>query len=132
VVFILQFVHLLTKNYNISQFEANSIVEECVYATRFGESPNSIIKYLGERFEFESLESIQALMDHVVFLMNNTREWFLKGHTSTELSKPEKKSLLQLPKATSDKKNIKSNEKVSRNDSCPCGSGKKYKKCCGR
>jgi uncharacterized protein YecA (UPF0149 family) len=23
-------------------------------------------------------------------------------------------------------------QKVGRNDSCPCGSGKKYKKCCGR
>ncbi len=22
-------------------------------------------------------------------------------------------------------------QKISRNDSCPCGSGKKYKKCCG-
>jgi uncharacterized protein YecA (UPF0149 family) len=22
--------------------------------------------------------------------------------------------------------------KVGRSDSCPCGSGKKYKKCCGR
>jgi uncharacterized protein YecA (UPF0149 family) len=22
-------------------------------------------------------------------------------------------------------------EKVGRNDDCPCGSGKKYKKCCG-
>ncbi|MFH0802059.1 MAG: SEC-C metal-binding domain-containing protein [bacterium] len=22
--------------------------------------------------------------------------------------------------------------KVGRNDACPCGSGKKYKKCCGR
>ena len=22
--------------------------------------------------------------------------------------------------------------KVNRNDTCPCGSGKKYKKCCGR
>ncbi len=26
----------------------------------------------------------------------------------------------------------KKNEKVGRNDPCPCGSGKKYKKCCGR
>ena len=24
-----------------------------------------------------------------------------------------------------------SKEKVGRNDPCPCGSGKKYKKCCG-
>jgi preprotein translocase subunit SecA len=23
-------------------------------------------------------------------------------------------------------------EKIGRNDPCPCGSGKKYKKCCGR
>ena len=23
-------------------------------------------------------------------------------------------------------------EKVGRNDPCPCGSGKKYKQCCGR
>ncbi len=23
-------------------------------------------------------------------------------------------------------------KKVGRNDSCPCGSGKKYKKCCGK
>jgi len=25
-----------------------------------------------------------------------------------------------------------SHPKVGRNDPCPCGSGKKYKKCCGR
>jgi len=25
-----------------------------------------------------------------------------------------------------------SNPKVGRNDPCPCGSGKKYKKCCGQ
>jgi preprotein translocase subunit SecA len=27
---------------------------------------------------------------------------------------------------------VRSDEKVGRNDPCPCGSGKKYKKCCGR
>jgi uncharacterized protein YecA (UPF0149 family) len=26
----------------------------------------------------------------------------------------------------------KKTPKVGRNDPCPCGSGKKYKKCCGR
>ena len=26
----------------------------------------------------------------------------------------------------------RSEEKVGRNDACPCGSGKKYKQCCGR
>ncbi len=33
----------------------------------------------------------------------------------------------------SDKKRpVKKGEKIGRNDPCPCGSGKKYKKCCGR
>ncbi len=27
---------------------------------------------------------------------------------------------------------IRKEKKVGRNDACPCGSGKKYKKCCGR
>lgn len=28
--------------------------------------------------------------------------------------------------------NIAHSDKIGRNDPCPCGSGKKYKKCCGR
>ncbi|MGZ8551111.1 MAG: SEC-C metal-binding domain-containing protein [Chitinophagaceae bacterium] len=27
---------------------------------------------------------------------------------------------------------VKVAEKIGRNDLCPCGSGKKYKKCCGK
>jgi preprotein translocase subunit SecA len=34
-------------------------------------------------------------------------------------------------RAESNRASVKS-EKVGRNDPCPCGSGKKYKKCCGR
>ena len=30
------------------------------------------------------------------------------------------------------KKTIKKDTKVGRNSDCPCGSGKKYKNCCGR
>ena len=26
---------------------------------------------------------------------------------------------------------VREEDKVGRNDPCPCGSGKKYKKCCG-
>ena len=27
---------------------------------------------------------------------------------------------------------VNNDDKVGRNDACPCGSGKKYKQCCGR
>jgi preprotein translocase subunit SecA len=31
-----------------------------------------------------------------------------------------------------ERKPVRSGEKIGRNDPCPCGSGKKYKKCCGK
>jgi preprotein translocase subunit SecA len=34
------------------------------------------------------------------------------------------------PGKTGGQKTITKNKKVGRNDPCPCGSGKKYKKCC--
>ena len=36
-----------------------------------------------------------------------------------------------LEKALNPPKPVVSADKVGRNDSCPCGSGKKYRKCCG-
>jgi hypothetical protein len=127
-----QLVNFITNHYKINKIEADSIVEECVYATRIGESPNHIMQYLAERFEFDSLENVKALMDKVVCLMNNTREWFLKGNTSAELSKQERKSLLPFPQSMSSQSHGKIDEKVGRNEPCPCGSNKKYKKCCGK
>ncbi|MCS6105232.1 hypothetical protein FDA09_15815 [Clostridium botulinum] len=38
----------------------------------------------------------------------------------------------EIQKQFRDSKIIRNNEKVGRNDDCPCGSGKKYKKCCGK
>ena len=127
-----QLVHFLMQEYKIDQNEADYIVEECVYATRIGDSPNSILEYLRSIFEFESLEDNQALMDLVIHLMNNTREWFLKGHTSAELGSQEKQTLRPLPKNNFNPSKRMTKEKIGRNDPCPCGSGKKYKKCCGR
>jgi preprotein translocase subunit SecA len=34
--------------------------------------------------------------------------------------------------ATEKAKPVRTGPKVGRNDPCPCGSGKKYKHCCGR
>ena len=45
-----------------------------------------------------------------------------------EPDKPE--DISDLEKLLNPPKPIRS-EKVGRNDPCPCGSGKKYKKCCG-
>ena len=38
----------------------------------------------------------------------------------------------EIQKAYKESKIVRNAEKVGRNDLCPCGSGKKYKKCCGK
>lgn len=38
----------------------------------------------------------------------------------------------EIEKEYKDSKTVRNENKVGRNDSCPCGSGKKYKKCCGK
>ena len=43
---------------------------------------------------------------------------------------PEKRKEIQ--KQYRDSVTVRNENKIGRNDPCPCGSGKKYKKCCGR
>lgn len=53
-----------------------------------------------------------------------------KYHIEVDRNKPEDVTdldiLLNWPKPT------EADKKIGRNEPCPCGSGKKYKKCCGR
>jgi len=49
-------------------------------------------------------------------------------HSNTLLSVERRKELYREQKKSG---TIVKNKKVGRNDPCPCGSGKKYKYCCG-
>lgn len=60
----------------------------------------------------------------IVDVTNHTRLWADNGHTPNELYK--KHDFLTGKGHPAEKK------KIGRNDPCPCGSGKKYKNCCGR
>ncbi|KJS72629.1 MAG: hypothetical protein JL56_12770 [Desulfotomaculum sp. BICA1-6] len=80
---------------------------------------------------------VQLLTGEVIDLSNNTRMWILKGYTPEELFHEDKERLLPLPAVAAAETgakviDIRTRTKVGRNDPCPCGSGKKYKKCCGK
>ena len=129
-----QFVQFILQDYKISKQEADSIVEECVYAIRIGQAPNQIIEFLQSRLEFNTINILQLFTERVIDLMNNTREWFLKGYTPTELGAREREKMKFQPKPPEKANiiNMQTREKIGRNDSCPCGSKKKFKKCCGK
>jgi hypothetical protein len=130
--FYSQFVHFLTQNYKISSQEADGIVEKCVHDTKIGEAPGQILQFLQSRLEFKNIDAINACMEHVINLMNHSRQWFLKGYTSNELFAHEQKLLLPLPNNKENVVDFTTRKKIGRNALCPCGSNKKYKHCCGR
>lgn len=127
-----QLVNHLTGQHYVSRIEAEQIVDKCVYTTKNGGGTSQILRYFTGVVKFEHAESVNPLMERITNLMNNTREWFLKGHTSEELFQQEREALRPLPETKSNPAKMKSKKKIGRNDPCPCGSGKKYKKCCGR
>jgi len=70
-------------------------------------------------------------------MTNSIQEEALKKifsvHKQTEVKNEESKIKVNAQMAPDDvqKPAVSSNARVGRNDPCPCGSGKKYKKCCG-
>ena len=66
-----------------------------------------------ENYKMSSQKQKQLLKD-LQSPLKKLRIWTLNGYQKTELNGINKK------------------QKIGRNDSCPCGSGKKYKQCCGK
>ena len=61
----------------------------------------------------------------IMLAKNNTRIWENNGYTPSELQRiliERNKNIVKFPTLQS--------PKFGRNDPCPCGSGRKYKKCC--
>lgn len=68
---------------------------------------------------FEDSESRMHFMRAYEEMDYTTRKWENRGFSDKEIhSRAEIKPVKKV--------------KIGRNDQCPCGSGKKYKKCCGR
>ncbi|MCL5256187.1 MAG: preprotein translocase subunit SecA [Chloroflexi bacterium] len=83
-----------------------------------------LVEYKSEAYHMfqQLLDSIQYDIVHTIYHVTiaeppkqRVAQAVLPGHQSEAQSQPAKKA-----------------KKVGRNDPCPCGSGKKYKKCCGK
>ena len=79
------------------------------------------------RLEFRSDMQIHELFNLYTEAHNNTRMWSNKGYSPNELTMIQRNKLSEngSPEITMQKR-----VKIGVNDPCPCGSGRKYKKCC--
>lgn len=123
------------KEYLVSDAEmALGVVEDIQLCCAFDFSIQSALaEFERRRISFASFEQAQEVISLITDLANNTRIWENRGHTPKEIfEKYEKPHLRPLPKNPFTLPVMVHNPstKVGRNDPCPCGSGKKYKKCC--
>lgn len=83
------------------------------------EEPLESLLYEFERRDlvFKQKRQAEEVLDLLKEIKNHTRLWSLCGHTPKELERRQVNS---------------AESKIGRNDPCPCGSGLKYKKCCGK
>ena len=98
-------------------------VREYITNSRSMANVGSILAEYNLRFSGEN--ELQRFLDLVTAAENNTRMWENNGYTPSELHeilRKRRENVVELPR--------KQVAKIGRNEPCPCGSGKKYKKCC--
>ncbi|GAB3057911.1 SEC-C metal-binding domain-containing protein [Salinicoccus sesuvii] len=105
------------ENVDVSAKKYHSIYISLLQLIMQASKRDEIVKYLTTlNVEFSSADNQQAFFDNIAGIVENTRHFKYRGHKESELKT----------------QTIVNEVKVGRNDPCPCGSGKKYKKCCGR
>ncbi|KPB05699.1 SEC-C metal-binding domain-containing protein [Bacillus sp. CHD6a] len=120
---------LLVRECSLSKKQADLLTEEFQSMFKQGYTPNEVVKILTEDVVFENMDSAKKVIDELMSFYNNTKQWFLKGYAPSEIRYDEKRE--SPARAQNNVIKFESGKKVGRNDPCPCGSGKKYKKCCG-
>ena len=83
--------------------------------------------------EWHGLEIIKAEGDVVEFrALYSANGEFCNHHEVSQFTKEDGEWKFADGELVGEKPMVREEPKVGRNDPCPCGSGKKYKKCCGK
>lgn len=128
------FIKFMSHGYELSQVEEDELAEICVQIINNDQGVATLFEYLQENYEIENADLTQKIGSYLTVMYNQTRLWVLKGYKPDELTKKEYLAPLMgspILQATPIL-NIPTGQKVGRNDFCPCNSGKKFKKCCGK
>ncbi len=77
-------------------------------------------------YKFEAFEAFQAM---IFSIKEDVVRYILRVRV---VERPEERKMIVNQGEEAEKKPVRVGSKIGRNDLCSCGSGKKYKKCCGR
>lgn len=98
---------------------------------RFGVETSSVYDYFTERgYHFENLHILEGFAHLIMDVNNNTRMYDNNGFTPYELVG--KTGRRNATADTNSRIDYQMAPRIGRTDPCPCGSGLKYKNCCGK
>lgn len=110
-----------------ADFDAHCLLDDLRMAM---EHPAAIIERYRLQIGFTriDMDKITPIISAIMELNNKARLWVTYGNVPDELSSSQESGFGMKQNIAVDR----STPKVGRNDPCPCGSGLKYKKCCGK
>lgn len=83
-------------------------------------------------YQFEGFEMFQQMIESI---QEEVATYIMKAHVETNIERKavaEGQAVNPSGEPQEKKPVVRRDDKIGRNDLCPCGSGKKYKQCCGK
>lgn len=111
----------------MDHIDAMDELRQGIYLRAYGQQ-DPVVEYRREGYDmFEDM--VAAIREDTVRLILTVQIRREEEPRREQVAKP---TMASHGEDTEKKKPVKVSKKPGRNDPCPCGSGKKYKKCCGR
>lgn len=108
----------------LDSYDAEDFTDEVLFMARVDQHVSEVFPLLEEyEIVLASMEQANELVSLVVKAQNNARMWANKGYTPMEMRRLSESNIIPF--------SAQRVRKIGRNEPCPCGSGKKYKRCCG-
>ena len=80
-------------------------------------------------YKFEGYEMFQGMISSI---QEDVVRYIFRVNIVRPQEQPKRKTVENRYEEDEPKRPVRRENRIGRNDPCPCGSGKKYKKCCGR
>lgn len=80
-------------------------------------------------YKFEGYEMFQGMISSI---QEDVVRYLFRVNVVRPQEQPQRKTVENRYEEDEPKRPVRRESRIGRNDPCPCGSGKKYKKCCGR
>lgn len=105
------------------QDQENIVNEKDVTEIRFSEAPVTQLNY-------NVSENCRRFFEQILLRERESRNSMVQFGSNIELSSPYIFSEFMPKKSQYKTVSVRTEPKIGRNENCPCGSGKKHKKCC--